>query len=155
MMENYIKSIREKIGHKPLILVYAGGIVVNEKNEILLQKRSDFKAWGLPGGALEFGETAEEACIREYFEETGLKVSVVSLLGISTNQIQNYPNGDIGQSVVIGFVLKSDNINLLNSNNSETLALKFFKKENLPTIFNKQHLNFITKYFSGEYPFYN
>ncbi|NRN93269.1 hypothetical protein [Lactobacillus helveticus] len=45
-MENYIKSIREKIGHKPLILVYAGGIVVNEKNEILLQKRSDFKAWG-------------------------------------------------------------------------------------------------------------
>ena len=30
-MENYIKSIREKIGHKPLILVYAGGIVVNEK----------------------------------------------------------------------------------------------------------------------------
>ncbi|NRN93268.1 NUDIX domain-containing protein [Lactobacillus helveticus] len=110
---------------------------------------------GVPGGALEFGETAEEACIREYFEETGLKVSVVSLLGISTNQIQNYPNGDIGQSVVIGFVLKSDNINLLNSNNSETLALKFFKKENLPTIFNKQHLNFITKYFSGEYPFYN
>ncbi len=134
-MENYIKSIREKIGHKPLILVYAGGIVVNEKNEILLQKRSDFKAWGLPGGALEFGETAEEACIREYFEETGLKVSVVSLLGISTNQIQNYPNGDIGQSVVIGFVLKSDNINLFNSNNSETLALKFFLKKRIFLLF--------------------
>ena len=154
-MKNYIKSVREKVGHDPLILVYAGGIVVNQKNEILLQKRTDFKAWGLPGGALEFGETAEQACIREYFEETGLKVSVISLLGISTNQIQNYPNGDVGQSVVIEFILKANNVNSLNSNNSETLALKFFGEDNLPHIFNKQHFNFIERYFSGNYPFYN
>ncbi|WEA89461.1 NUDIX domain-containing protein (plasmid) [Lactobacillus gasseri] len=103
---DYIKNIRKKIGHQPLIITYAGGLLVNNNDEILLQKRSDFKAWGLPGGALEFGETAEEACIREFKEETGIQVAIKSLLGVSTNQIQHYPNGDIGQSVVIEFIVE-------------------------------------------------
>lgn len=50
---------------------------------------------------MEFGESAEEACVREFLEETGLKVKVKSLLGVSTNFIQHYPNGDVAQAVVI------------------------------------------------------
>ena len=61
-MADYIKDIRNKVGHEPIILNFAGGILVNQANQVLLQKHSDLNQWGLPGGALEFGETAEGAC---------------------------------------------------------------------------------------------
>lgn len=153
-MSDYIKDLRKKIGHSPVILTFASGLLVNDKDEVLLQKRSDFKTWGLPGGALEFGETAEEACIREFLEETGLKVKVRSLLGISTNQIQHYPNGDIAQAVLIEFVvelLEKETQQL----SSETLALEYFNKESLPLIFNSQHQKAIEKYYQNDFPFYD
>lgn len=152
MEKDYIKNLRQRVGHEPLILNFAGGILVNEKNEILLQKRSDFNSWGLPGGAMEFGESAEEACVREFLDETGLKVKVKSLLGVSTNFIQHYPNGDVAQAVVIEFIVelveKTDK-----QVSSETLDLGYFSKDNLPSIFNKQHLNFIRQYYNRDYPF--
>lgn len=35
---DYIKSIRNKVGHDPVILVFAGGILTDPDNRILLQK---------------------------------------------------------------------------------------------------------------------
>lgn len=152
MTKEYIKALRKKVGHEPIILNFAGGILANDKNEILLQKRSDFNAWGLPGGALEFGESALETCVREFLEETGLKVKVKSLLGVSTNFIQHYPNQDVAQALTIEFIVEliektSKEIN------AETLDLKYFSKDKLPKIFNKQHQLFIDHYFNEDYPF--
>lgn len=153
MKKDYIQDLREKVGHEPLILNFAGAILVNERNEILLQKRSDFNSWGLPGGAIEFGESAKDACVREFGEETGLKVKVESLLGVSTDFIQHYPNGDVAQAVVIEFIVELvGKINQAIS--SETLDLEYFAQDNLPQIFNKQHLSFINHYFSKDYPFF-
>ena len=39
-------------------------------------------------------------------EKTGLEVSIIKLLGISTNQFRTYLNGDQVQSVVITFLVK-------------------------------------------------
>lgn len=57
---NYIKDIRSLVGNQNIILNFAGGVLVNNKNEILLQRRSDSKLWGLPGGAMELGETGQK-----------------------------------------------------------------------------------------------
>lgn len=152
MTQDYIKTLRQKVGHEPIILNFAGGILANDQNEILLQKRSDFNAWGLPCGALEFGESAQEACVREFLEETGLKVRTKLLLGVSTNFIQHYPNQDVAQAVTIEFIVE-----LLEKTSkeisAETLDLKYFPKDKLPEIFNKQHQLFIDHYFNGDYPF--
>ena len=148
MVKNYIKTLRQKVGHEPIILNFAGGILANSKNEILLQKRSDFNAWGLPGGALEFGESAPKACVRAFLEETGLKVRTKSLLGVSTNFIQHYPNQDVAQAVTVELVEK-----MSKEISSETLDLKYFSKDKLPKIFNKQHQIFIDHYFNEDYPF--
>lgn len=51
-------------------------------NKFLVMHNNGVKAdlWELPGGRMEFGETAEETLKREIMEETGLKVSPIKLL---------------------------------------------------------------------------
>ena len=49
----------------------AGGIVQNEKQEILMIFRLD--KWDFPKGKVEAGEEYAEAAVREVEEETGLK----------------------------------------------------------------------------------
>ena len=57
------------------------GVLV-ENGAILLvkQRLSKDRAWSLPGGRLEQGETIQEGLQREFFEETGLDVRVDELL---------------------------------------------------------------------------
>ena len=59
--------------------------VIVEKGKILLIKRGNppYKGyWALPGGFVEYGETTEEAVVRETKEETGLTCEVVRLTGV-------------------------------------------------------------------------
>ncbi|MFZ7828655.1 NUDIX domain-containing protein, partial [Staphylococcus saprophyticus] len=49
-------------------------IILNEENQVLLQKRSDVGLWGIPSGHIEIGETVSEAAIREIKEETNLDI---------------------------------------------------------------------------------
>jgi ADP-ribose pyrophosphatase YjhB (NUDIX family) len=49
----------------------AGGVVINEKNEVLLIHRKG--KWDLPKGKAEANETIEQTAIREVQEETGLQ----------------------------------------------------------------------------------
>ena len=52
-------------------VVASGGVVFNFKNEILLIYRNG--VWDLPKGKIEFGESYEDAALREVAEETGVK----------------------------------------------------------------------------------
>ena len=45
-----------------------------EDGHILLESLADREVWGIPGGSVESGESIEQACAREYDEETGLAV---------------------------------------------------------------------------------
>lgn len=49
------------------------GVILNEKNEILLVS-ADGSWWGLPGGTREEGETPEQTLIREVYEETAVVI---------------------------------------------------------------------------------
>jgi 8-oxo-dGTP pyrophosphatase MutT (NUDIX family) len=63
----------------------AGGIVVNEKDEILIIYRRS--KWDLPKGHLDKGETFEDCALREVKEETGLKkLSLGKYIGTTTHE---------------------------------------------------------------------
>jgi ADP-ribose pyrophosphatase YjhB (NUDIX family) len=67
---------------RPLFQVFSAAVIFDQHNRIFLVKLTyqRFHPWGLPGGGLEYRETAEEAVIREVREETGLTVMVEKLL---------------------------------------------------------------------------
>lgn len=53
-------------------------MIIKRRSVLLVQRgREPNKGlWSLPGGSIEWGETAREACAREVLEETGLTVEV-------------------------------------------------------------------------------
>lgn len=58
-------------------------VILNEKNEVLQLKHTyGDHSWGLPGGALDKGETIEDALIRECREEMGVDPIVHYLSGV-------------------------------------------------------------------------
>ncbi|MBT2570610.1 NUDIX hydrolase [Planococcus sp. ISL-110] len=70
----------------------AAGVCVNGKNEVLLVLQGvpgEDKKWTVPAGGLEEGETAEQCCGREFFEETGLTVRVLERLNTRTGEYED------------------------------------------------------------------
>jgi 8-oxo-dGTP diphosphatase len=65
------------------ISIGATAVVVKD-GKVLLTKRRDYPVWVLPGGAIEFGESPDQAAVRETLEETGLVVEVTRLIGVYT-----------------------------------------------------------------------
>jgi len=63
-----------------------GYVFVKRKNE-------PYKGhWAIPGGLVEYGETVEQAAIREAKEETGLEAKLIRLVGVYSDPTRD-PRG--------------------------------------------------------------
>jgi 8-oxo-dGTP pyrophosphatase MutT (NUDIX family) len=69
-VEASLKSVLAVIKDTHVYIEAAGGIVKNERGEILMIHRRGY--WDLPKGKIDAGEQPEEAAVREVEEETGL-----------------------------------------------------------------------------------
>ena len=69
-----VKTYRNPLPTVDIIIEIDGGIV-------LIQRKNEPLGWALPGGFVDYGETLEQAAIREACEETSLAVSALRLLG--------------------------------------------------------------------------
>jgi len=66
--------------------VGADAAIFDEEGRILLHLRADDQRWCLPCGWLEPNESPQEAVVRETWEETGLSVEPLELVGVFTRQ---------------------------------------------------------------------
>lgn len=112
-----------------------GVVIINENDEILLQKRSRFKRvnpskWGICGGKVNFNETTLDAGIRETREEIGiiLNKNELRLLTMDTNQTEYFTTY---------YVRKNVNISECKLQEDEVEEVKYFKIEELQYLDNE------------------
>jgi 8-oxo-dGTP pyrophosphatase MutT (NUDIX family) len=104
------------------------------RNKVLLTRRTDNGRWCLPGGAMESGESAAQACEREVWEETGLKVRVIRLIGVYSDpdQLVVYSDGNKAFFVVLSF--EAEVIEGEPGLSDETTAFGYFSLEDMETM---------------------
>lgn len=96
----------DRIGKQGELRLGSCAVIFDEgRQKVLLTKRSDNGLWCLPGGQMDSGESVEECCVREIFEETGLNIRTRRLIAVYSNrdQLVVYPDGNQAQIVVFSF----------------------------------------------------
>lgn len=148
---SYIMDLRKKVGHQVLLMPCATVILLNENNEVLLQKRKDNLKWGLNGGSIELDENTCFAAKRELFEETGLIADSLELFDVYSGREFHftYPNGDEVNTIDIVYICRKYHGKLL-PQKEEVLELKFFKEEDIPNNMMNHNEMIIKDFFKKE-----
>lgn len=154
MKEDYISYIRSKVGHGKIILNFAGGIMTDNQNRVLLQLRADKETWAIPGGTVELGESTLDTCLREFYEETGIEVSAKRFLNLYSNFDESYPNGDQVQTIVAIYEVEAINeFTIVNFHNEETKRLQFFSEKEIQALgsVSKKHRLMLNEFFTNSF----
>jgi 8-oxo-dGTP diphosphatase len=87
---------------RPVCPPLAADVIVEIGKQIVLIERRNFPyGWAIPGGFVNFGETVEQAAVREAREEISLEVELRTLLGIYSRPDRD-PRGHTVTVVYIG-----------------------------------------------------
>ncbi len=111
---------------------------------VLVRRKNPPHGWALPGGFVDYGETVEEAAIREAFEETGLKVEL-------ERQFHTYsdPKRDPrGHMVSVVFVASATG---LPAGGDDAAEAHGFRPDELPEDIVFDHRQIIEDYLAGRY----
>lgn len=97
-------------------------VVINDKNEILMLKRSNDPAkgeWWFPGGRVHFGEKREDAVFRKLQQECGLSTIKIHEIGTDDLVLKN-SDGTISHAITTVFLVKACGEVILDSQSFES-----------------------------------
>ena len=143
-MSDYIKDLREKTNHMPLVLPHSVVVLFDENNKILLEERADDGYFDFPGGSIDLKESAEEAAARELNEETGLVADELVLFKVYSGEITHYVyfNGDEIYGVDLVYLCHKWH-GELNPQVEEVRNLKFYDIDHMPNKMSKRNKQII------------
>ena len=129
----YVRILREKVGHDFLILPGVCAIIINAAGEVMLNRRTDTGKWATIGGTVEPDEQPADAMIREVFEETGVTVAIERIVSVSTAPRATLPNGDVVQYVLTTFRCRPI-AGEARVNDDESFEVRYFPIDDLPPL---------------------
>ena len=149
-MSDYLKDLRAKTGHMPLLLPHSVVILLDKNNNVLLEERSDDEYFDFPGGGIDLKESAEEAAARELKEETGLIANKLEFFKLYSGEITHYVyfNGDEIYGLDVVYICRDYSGELV-PQLEEVKRLSFHSLDNMPekmSIRNKQIVKDLLKH---------
>ena len=131
----YVRDLRAVVGGARLLLASVSGVVRDSRGGVLLVRQRDTGRWTTPGGVIELNEVPADAVVREVWEETGVEVRPVRVLGVygGPGFVVTYPNGD--QSQYISVIFECEVISgTPRPDNEETSAVRFVTLDEAHTL---------------------
>ena len=143
-MGDYLKDLRAKTNHMPLLLPHAVVVLFNRLGEVLLEERADDGYFDFPGGGIDLKEEAEDAAKRELLEETGLEALELEFFKLYSGEITHYVyfNGDEIYGIDIVYICHKYQ-GVMKPQASEVKALKFYSLDNMPEKMSKRNKQII------------
>ncbi|MEV4639374.1 NUDIX domain-containing protein [Actinoplanes sp. NPDC049548] len=129
----YLKSLRDVVGPRLLLLPGVTAVVFDDAGRILLGQRSDDRSWSLIAGVMDPGEQPAETVVREVYEETAVHVVPERVTSVLTQPPNTYPNGDRTEYVDIAFRCRAVG-GRARVNDDESLAVGWFDPAGLPPL---------------------
>ncbi|MBI2464851.1 NUDIX domain-containing protein [Candidatus Shapirobacteria bacterium] len=139
--DNYYLCLKCDFKFYITVSTSVGAIILNKKNQVLLDKRNHdpgIGKWGIPAGFLEKGETATDALSREICEELGLKVLSFEYFGTYPG-LYKFQNIDYPTLHIVYKTIFPENQNIVLSEESRDFAFFDFDKIPLDEIGNEDH----------------
>ena len=130
----YLKKLREKIGHDPVLTPGVCVVIFNHKGEVLLHRQSDDGLWHTIGGSIDPHEEPGAAAMREAKEETGVDVILERVVSVYAGPYPTYNNGDQVMFVSIAFAARLPAGVEPRVGDNESLEMRFFKITELPEL---------------------
>ncbi|MFJ4253948.1 NUDIX domain-containing protein [Microbacterium sp. NPDC090003] len=95
MISDYVRAMRDRIGHD-LLMLPGVTAVIRDGERFLLARSAGSDVWSLIGGGVEPGEEPADAVAREVREELGAGIRIVGIVGVYGGEplMVEYPNGD-------------------------------------------------------------
>lgn len=112
-------------------LPVALAIAIKDKDFLLIKRGLPPRKgmWASPSGFIEIGETAEEACLRELKEETGVSGEIVKLVGVVRLEDREV----YGDMLIVAYLVEVGNEEL--KPGSDVEDVRFFNVGELPNYF--------------------
>lgn len=96
---------------------------------VLVERKNPPHGWALPGGFVDYGETCEQAAVREAKEETGLDVVLTGILGVYSD-----PSRDPrGHTISVVYTAQAEDISRLDAGDDAASA-ELFPLDALPLL---------------------
>lgn len=114
-------------GHRNPVPTVDTIIYEPSKGIVLVKRKNPPHGWALPGGFVDYGETVENAAVREALEETSLAVHLTGLHGVYSD-----PTRDVRMHTISTvFTASADNPNDVRGGDDASEAI-FFPLDRLP-----------------------
>ena len=119
-------------------------IELDKHGIVLIKRKNPPFGWAIPGGYVDYGESFEDAAIREAYEETDLRVKLKRQFHVYSDPARD-PRG---HTVSLVFIASASGIPKAKDDATD---IGVFYRDNLPYPIAFDHETILNDYFNGKY----